>query len=161
MVGFSISITRKEVKVSEVRKVMLVLVALSVAGMSLAAEGEKEAKKRARKGHEGHDRKEMFSKLDADGSETISLEEFKVGHEKRIAMRKERMGDKWDESRAAKMPSAEDIFKKMDTDGDGELTKEEMRDSHKKRMQARGQGRGEKSEGCPKKQADADTKKGV
>ena len=43
MVGCSISIIRKEVKVSEVRKVMLVLVALSVAGLSLAAEGEKEA----------------------------------------------------------------------------------------------------------------------
>jgi hypothetical protein len=161
MVGCSISITRKEVKVSEVRKVMLVLVALSVAGMSLAAEGEKEGKKRVRKGHKGHDRKEMFSKLDADGSKTISLEEFKVAHKKRMAMHKERMGDKWDESRAAKMPSVKDIFKKMDADADGQLTMDEMRSAHRKRAKSHGCKRGEKREGCPKKKADADTEEGV
>jgi hypothetical protein len=161
MVGCSISITRKEVKVSEVRKVMLVLVALSVAGMSLAAVGEDDAKKSDRKGHKGHNRKEMFSKLDTDGSETISLAEFKVGHAKRIAMHKERMGDKWDESRAAKMPSAEDIFNKIDADNTGEITKDEMKSAHKKRAKGHGRKRGEKREDCPNKKADADTEDGV
>jgi len=161
MVGSSISTIRKEVKVSEVRKVMLVLVALSVAGLSLAAEGEEEAKKCDRKGRKGHDRKEMFSKLDADGSETISLKEFRVGHKKRMAMHKERMGDKWDESRAAKMPSAKDIFKKMDADADGQLTRDEMKSAHKKRAKGHRRKRSEKPEGCPKKEAGADTEEGV
>jgi len=140
---------------------MLVLVALSVAGMSLAAEGEEGEKKNGGKGRRQHHGKEMFSKLDADGSETISLEEFKVGHEKRIAMHKERMGDKWDESRAAKMPSAEDIFNKIDADNDGEITKDEMKSAHKKRAKGHGRKRGEKREDCPKKKAVADTEEGV
>ncbi|MBL7114775.1 MAG: EF-hand domain-containing protein [Kiritimatiellae bacterium] len=146
---------------SLVKKVMLVLVVLSVAGISWAEECEKSDRKNDRKGRGNRHGKEMFSKLDADGNETISIAEFKVGHEKRIAMHKERLGDKWDESRAAKMPSAEDIFKKIDADEDGELTKSEMRNAHKKRMKAHRSKGGKKGKCCPKKDVEADVEEGV
>jgi len=70
--------------------------------------------------------KGMFTALDADKDGGISLEEFKTGHAKRIAACKARMGDKWSEEKAAKMPTAEAIFKRIDTDESGILSAEEV-----------------------------------
>lgn len=67
----------------------------------------------------------MLEKFDADGSGTISKEEF--------------------------LKSSEDRFSKMDTNGDGEITKEEakamkekMREKMKERMQNRKERRGDR-----------------
>jgi len=103
--------------------------------------------------------------MDADGNGTVSLNEFTAAHKKRLEIRKKRMGDKWDESRAAKMPSPDVIFKKIDADENGELTSEEMRAAHKKRIQARKGAhkckRDGSAEGCPLKKKDADVEEGV
>jgi hypothetical protein len=68
-----------------------------------------------------------FAESDTDANGTLSLEEFKAGHEKRVAARKEHLGDKWDPEMAAKGPSVEDKFAKIDKDGDAQLTQDEMK----------------------------------
>jgi len=87
-------------------------------------------------------RKRHFEAMDTDGNGSISLDEFTVAHEKRMAARKEKMGDKWNPEIAAKMPSAEVVFGKMDTDENGEVTKEEMKAGRETRtVNAREKGR--------------------
>lgn len=76
----------------------------------------------------GGDPEARFKAADADGNGTISLAEFKAGHEKRMAAMKERMGDKFD---ASKAPNPDEVFKKLDKDGDGQLTKDEMKEGHR------------------------------
>jgi hypothetical protein len=67
-----------------------------------------------------------YAAMDTDGSGGISLAEFKVAHEKRMAAMKERRGDRAPpEGRTP--PAPEDIFKRLDKDSDGTLTKDEMR----------------------------------
>lgn len=95
------------------------------------------------KGRPGGDPEARFKAMDTDGNGTISLEEHKAGHEKRIAAMKERMGDKFD---ASKVPNPEESFKKIDTDGNGQLSKEEMQAAHK----ARAPGPGGRLEGVAK-----------
>lgn len=98
--------------------------------MSLSAYAADE--KPAGHGPGGHgpagDPEARFKAADADGNGTISLAEFKAGHEKRMAAMKERMGDKFD---ASKAPNPDEVFKKLDTNGDGQLSKEEMKEGHK------------------------------
>lgn len=85
---------------------------------------------------------ERFKAMDTDGNGTISLAEFKVAQEKRMAERKAKMGDKWDEARAAKMPTAEQTFKRLDTDGNGALTPEELRREGRAKGPRAGHGQG-------------------
>jgi len=98
----------------------------------LAGEGEGHGKRERGK------RAEHFKAADTDASGGLSLAEFKVMHEKRMAMMKEHLGDRYNEEWAAKMPSAEGIFAKIDADESGEITKEEMREAHKRRREHRG-----------------------
>lgn len=97
---------------------------------------------------------QRFAKLDTDQNGSVSLAEFTAGHEKRMAMMKERMGDKWDAERAAKSPGPEVAFGKMDSNHDGMLSKEEMASAPKMHGQ-----RGEKhsSDGNDKKAVDGET----
>lgn len=100
-----------------------------------------------------------FAESDTDGNGTLSLEEFKAGHERRIAARKEHLGDKWDPEMAAKGPSVEEKFAKIDKDGDGQLTQDEMKawnqernekkraERHERRAARKGQAEAEESAG--------------
>lgn len=67
-----------------------------------------------------------FEAADKNGDGAVSLDEFKVVHEERVAQRKAKLGDKFDAAREAKMPTADAVFTKLDTDGNGSLSKEEM-----------------------------------
>lgn len=88
---------------------------------------------------------ERFKAMDTDGNGTVSLVEFTAAHDKRISDMKTRMGDKWSEEKAAKMPKPEEVFKKADLNADGELTPEELRGAGQKRLEDRPRGpRGEK-----------------
>ncbi len=120
--------------------------------MSLSAFGAEDKGDRKAGGHgPAGDPEARFKALDTDGSGTISLAEFKVGHEKRMAAMKERMGDKFD---ASKAPNPDEIFKKIDTNGDGQASKEEMKEGQKN--MGRGPGGRHGGEGAPK--ADAEKK---
>lgn len=68
---------------------------------------------------------------DKNGDGLVSLEEFKAQHEERMAVRKQKMGDKFD---PAKVPSADALFTRMDKNGDGNLTKEELQAGRQPRM---------------------------
>jgi len=116
-----------------VRTVVSGIVVVSLCGAAFAAEDEA-------KEHKGppRDGKARFEAADTDGSGGISLEEFKAGHEKRMAAMKEHMGDRWDPARAAQHPGPEEIFKKIDADGNGQLTQEEMMAHGKKMSETRG-----------------------
>ena len=116
---------------------ILGIVAAVTVGAGVAMAQEEGAKQGKEPGAAGL---EAFKAMDTDGNGTISLEEFKAAHEKRIAERKAKMGDKWDEARAAKMPTAEELFKKMDTNGDGALTPDELRQGRMNRRPAPGEG---------------------
>jgi Ca2+-binding EF-hand superfamily protein len=63
-----------------------------------------------------------FEALDKDGNGTLSLDEFKVAHEKKIEMMKKKGGAAADKP----MPTAEEAFAKIDADKDGAISKEEM-----------------------------------
>lgn len=95
--------------------------------MSFSAYGEEKKADHGgdRRGPAG-DPEARFKAADTDGNGTISLAEFKAGHEKRMAAMKERMGDKFD---ASKAPNPDEIFKKIDANGDGQATKEEMKNA--------------------------------
>lgn len=67
-----------------------------------------------------------FELFDTNGDGAVSKEEFVKHHEEMMARRKEKMGDKFDAERAAKMPDPAAIFAKMDADGNGSLSKEEL-----------------------------------
>jgi hypothetical protein len=89
-----------------------------------------------------------FKAADTDGNGTLSLAEFTVVHEKRVAEMKERLGDKWNEERAAQRPSAEDIFTRLDKDKSGELTPAEMARGMRARFERRqrpGRGKDQKN----------------
>ena len=116
-----------------IRRLCLTGVAVMVATSVMAGEGEGEKPKGPRHGARMQGA-ERFKKMDADANGSVSLEEFKAAHEKRVEAMKARMGDKWDAEKAATMPSAGDIFKKMDKDEDGQLTQVEMRKAYNKRM---------------------------
>jgi hypothetical protein len=128
----------------ETCKVLGVVVAVFVGAGIAAAEDVAQAP--AEKHHRGG---EMFKAMDTDGNGTISLGEFTVVHERRVAERKAKLGDKWNAEREAKMPSAEAIFKKADTNADGQLTKEELAQAGAKRREGDGKGKG-KGAGCDK-----------
>jgi len=66
---------------------------------------------------------DRFAKLDANGDGTISLDEFKVIHDRRTAKLKEKLGDKYDPARA---PNAEKAFVRLDADQSGSLSREEL-----------------------------------
>ena len=117
-------------------------VAMLGAGMVMAEE-----KTAGPRGNRGGDPEVVFKAMDKDGNGSISLDEFKAAHEKRVAAMKERMGDKWDESRASKMPSSEDVFKKTDADSDGAVTLEEMKQAREKRREMMGEHRRGQGEG--------------
>lgn len=112
-----------------------VLVLCLVASLSVAEEGQEEKKREGRRSRRP-DGAARFAAMDKDGNGSVSLEEYKVDREKRMAAYKERAGDRWDEARAAKMPSAEESFKKMDANADGAVTQEEMTEARKKRMES-------------------------
>lgn len=95
-------------------------------------------------GHGNFNPEERFKAMDTDGNGTISLAEFKAGHEKRMAAMKERMGDKFD---ASKAPNPDETFKKIDKDGDGQLTKDELKAGHPAGGPGQGPGRREGGRG--------------
>lgn len=76
-------------------------------------------------GKKGGDKQKIdrFQALDKDGNGSLSLEEFKVAHEKRIEMIKKMKGDAAAEK---PLPTLEESFAKIDTDKDGAISKEEM-----------------------------------
>ena len=117
----------------KVRSILLGTLCVALVGASVASaeEGEKKGKA-ARKKDPAARAAAHFKMMDKDGNGSISLAEFKVMHEQRIAKMKERMGDKWDPERAAKRPTAEAIFAKMDTDKSASLTADEMKAAHKR-----------------------------
>jgi len=129
---------------STIRRLLLVGVVLCAAASMVAAQ-EEGGKGKGPRGKMRMRSAERFKQMDADADGKVSLEEFKAFHKKRLEARKEKMGDKWDEEKAAKMPSAEDIFKKMDADEDGQLTQEELQKAHRERM-ARVHGKRRRSE---------------
>ena len=113
------------------------------AGVVLAGEGQAQGEgKGPGKGGQGKMGGEMFAKFDADGNGTLSLAEFKAMQEKRMEMRKAKMGDKADAKADVKMPSAEERFAKLDTNTDGQLTKDELAAGHQGRGGKGGEGRG-------------------
>ena len=116
------------------RKLWVAVLAVSVAAGSavMAAEG---VATETPKGSEGKQGGEWFKAMDTDGNGTVSLAEYTVVQEKRIAARKEKMGDKWNAERAAKMPSPAERFKLADKDGNGELTPQELQDAHREGLQ--------------------------
>jgi hypothetical protein len=119
--------------------------------MSLSAYG---AEKKGERGGDRHgpagDPEARFKALDTDGNGTVSLAEFKAGHEKRMAAMKERMGDKFD---ASKAPNPDEIFKKIDANSDGQATKEEMKNAGPGAGGQREGGRRGRAEGAPKADA--------
>ena len=70
---------------------------------------------------------ERFARMDADGNGEVSLEEFKVAFEKRMAARKERMGDREGPDSGRTPPTAEEAFERMDENEDGVLTRDELK----------------------------------
>jgi len=107
---------------------------------AVSAMGEDEAGKAGPEKKGPPNPAEMFKKMDTDSNGIISLAEFKVAHEARQAKMKEKMGEKFD---ASKAPSAEDVFAKMDADKSGGVTKEEMDAAHKEMRKGHGKGKGE------------------
>ena len=75
-----------------------------------------------------------FEKMDTDGNGSISKEEYKVVHERRLAKMKEKMGDKYDPARAPEMDKA---FGRLDADKNGEITKEEFATARQKAKDAK------------------------
>ena len=91
-----------------------VIVGVCCASWTLAEEGA--VKKPGARG-------DRFAAMDTDGNGTVSLAEFKAASEKRTAMRKEKLGDKFD---ASSVQDPEKAFVKLDKDSDGCLTKKEL-----------------------------------
>lgn len=117
----------KEADVSRAWKVVLAVAAVgTMVGTVVLAQGDDATKEQHQRGG-GGPRGGWFKTMDTDTNGTVSLSEFTIAHEKRLADRKARMGDKWDAEKAAKMPTPEERFKKLDADGNGELTKDEMK----------------------------------
>jgi hypothetical protein len=98
---------------------------LGTAVRLFAVEGEGDKPKGP--GGPGHDPAARFAAMDTDGNGSISLAEFKVAHEKRMAAMKERMGDK---APPAPKKTAEEIFAALDTNKDNALSKEEIKAGH-------------------------------
>jgi hypothetical protein len=120
--------------------------------MAVSAPGAENKKGDGKAGGRGPagDPEARFKAIDTDGNGTISLAEFKAGHEKRMAAMKERMGDKFD---ASKAPNPDEIFKKIDANGDGQATKEEMKNAGPGPGGHREGGRRGHGEGAPKADA--------
>ena len=141
----------------KVRHVVMGSLCVALVGSSVVFAGEGEKKNQAKKKHGEHGAA-RFKAADTDGDGSISLDEFTVMHEKRVARMKERLGDRWDPERAAKRPKAEDIYNKIDADGDHSVTEAEMKEAGK-RMHARhgkrgdGKGEGDAAEGKAKGKA--------
>ncbi len=146
----------------KVQKIVLGSLCVALVGSSIVFAGEGEKERKGRK-HDGQRGAAHFKAMDTDGDGKITLSEFTVMHEQRVAKMKERLGDKWDPERAAKHPGAAEIFEKMDADGDKSLTKAEMKEA-RKRMHERhgkrhgkgkGEGEGKGKEACPKQAGEA------
>ncbi len=133
----------------------MVVAGAVVASMAIAEDTEAPAGDAVKKPrHERRERPEgaprameRFKAADTDGNGTLSLAEFTVVHEKRVAEMKARMGDKWNEEQAAKRPAAGEVFTKLDTDSSGGLTPEEMAKGIREGMQKRHERRGEAGQG--------------
>jgi Ca2+-binding EF-hand superfamily protein len=78
-----------------------------------------------------------FAKMDADGNGSVSLEEFKASHEKRMeAMKKHKGENAPAEGRTP--PPPEKIFERMDRNGDGAISLEEFKSGPKGRKEGKG-----------------------
>ena len=108
--------------VKQVGRVLCLVAASACIGTVVMAGGDGKQKKE----HVKPVKQSPFEKLDTDGNGSISLQEFSVMHDARMAKMKEKMGDKWTEEKAAKMQTAEVAFAKMDGNGDGAISAEEM-----------------------------------
>ncbi len=101
-------------------------VALSLVGVAflsvatIRAEGDAKTKKAP----EGR-KIDFFAKLDTDANGTLSIAEFKVVYDKKIAKQKAASPD-------AVIDTVEEAFAKLDADKSGSLTKEEFKAKHKK-----------------------------
>lgn len=74
-----------------------------------------------------------FESADTNNDGALSLEEFKAMREKRQALMKEKMGDRY-KAGGANKPSIEERFTKLDKDGNGSVSKEEMTEGRKSLM---------------------------
>lgn len=91
-----------------------VAVSLSLAEQKEGGDGKKWKKDPAK----------VFARIDKDGSGSLSLEEFTVAHEKRMAAMKERRGDVPEEDHTP--PPAAEIFARMDADKNGSISEAEF-----------------------------------
>jgi len=116
------------------------LVSLFAAGASLAESGQ------GKEGGQKHDPAKKFAKMDADGNGSVSMEEFKAAHEKRMAAMKDKMGDKERPEGAKTPPAPEERFAQIDANGDGAISLEELSAAHKEKKNKDGEKKKKKSE---------------
>ena len=116
-------------KTTHMKSYLNIISAMAVATSLVCAQDAPKGPKPPGKGHPAPE--EIFKKLDADSSGSVSLEEFKAG------------------KRAQENPEkAEEFFKTIDQDGNGELSLEEFK-SHRPPHKKPGGPRKPKGEGAP------------
>jgi hypothetical protein len=140
----------------KLRHVVMGSLCVALVGSSVVFAGQ-DKKENQRKQKHGERSAAHFKASDTDGNGSISLSEFTVMHEKRVARMKKRQGDRWDAERAAKRPSAAAIYKTIDADGNDSVSKAEMQEAGK-RMHARHGKRGKRGKGKGKASCGAASK---
>lgn len=103
------------------------LVSLFAAGTSLAESVQ------GKEGGKKHDPAKNFARMDADGSGSVTLEEFKAAHEKRMAAMKEKKGDQERPEGAKTPPAPEERFARIDANSDGAISLEELSAARKEK----------------------------